>query len=59
MREARCPRCGWIFSLYEGDQAGDLCCHCKIEAQYEAKYGPDWRARAAREINSAQEEKPL
>jgi len=59
MREARCPRCGWLFSLEEGGQEGAPCCHCKRDAEYEARYGPDWRTVVALQITGAQEAKPL
>lgn len=58
-REARCPGCGWLFSLREGEHKGALCCHCKRDAEYEARYGPDWRAALAREIDKAQEKTSL
>jgi len=59
MREARCPRCGWLFHLEVGEGEGALCCHCKKDAAYEAQYGPNWRTELARQITQTQEPKPL
>jgi len=43
MREATCPQCGRLFYLEPEESEGALCCICKRDAEYMARYGPDWR----------------
>ena len=43
MVEARYPRCGRLFFLEPEESEGALCCICKRDVEYEARYGPGWR----------------